>query len=65
MGDFDQADEGDARADATDGGEGDVEAAGETTAASAITGPDDTRPVGADTLVKVAGDPKVATRDDD
>ena len=43
-----------AQADATDGGVGDVETAGETTAAAAITGPTDTRPVGADTMVKVS-----------
>ena len=35
--------------------EGDVETAGETTAADTITGPTDTRPVGADTMLKVAG----------
>jgi hypothetical protein len=35
------------------GGMGDVESAGETTAAAAIKGPTDTRPVGADTLAKV------------
>ena len=42
-------------ADSTSGGIGDVETAGETTAAAAIKGPTDTRPVGADTMVKVAG----------
>ncbi|HYY57882.1 MAG TPA: GNAT family N-acetyltransferase [Pyrinomonadaceae bacterium] len=36
-----------------EGGLGDVESAGETTAAAAIKGPTDTRPVGADTLAKV------------
>lgn len=41
---------------AEEGGVGDVEAAGETTAAAAIEGPADTRPVGADTMVKVAGE---------
>jgi hypothetical protein len=42
--------------DATqEGGVGDVETAGETTAASAISGPPDTKPVGADTLAKVGG----------
>ncbi len=36
------------------GGEGDpVEEAGETTAADMVSGPADTRPVGADTEVKV------------
>lgn len=39
--------------DLTKGGVGDVETAGETTAASAISGPVDDRPVGADTLAKV------------
>ena len=33
---------------------GDVETAGETTAAAAINGPTDTSPVGADTMLKVA-----------
>jgi hypothetical protein len=36
---------------------GDVETAGETTAAVAISGPPDTKPVGADTLAKVGGAP--------
>ena len=36
---------------------GDVETAGETTAADTISGPPDTRPVGADTMVKVADTP--------
>lgn len=45
------------RADSPEGAAGDVvEAAGETTAASAISGPTDTRPVGADTLAKVEGE---------
>ena len=40
--------------DSTEGNIGDVvEMAGETTAASLISGPTDTRPVGADTLAKV------------
>ena len=65
MGDLGEAHDEAARADANAGGAGDVETAGETTAAAAITGPTDTRPVGADTLVKVDGDPKVAARDDD
>lgn len=39
-----------------EGASGDVvESAGETTAAAAINGPTDTRPVGADTLAKVEG----------
>ena len=33
---------------------GDLEEAGETTAADTITGPVDTRPVGADTMLKVS-----------
>ena len=44
------------RADSPEGATGDVvEAAGETTAAAAVSGPPDTRPVGADTLAKVEG----------
>ena len=41
----------------TEGGPGDVESAGETTAAAAIKGPDNPKPVGADTMVKVDGAP--------
>jgi len=37
---------------------GDVETAGETTAASAIKGPDDTRPVGSETTAPVEGEPE-------
>ena len=37
----------------TEDGAGDVEAAGETTAAVMIGGPPDTRPVGEDTLANV------------
>lgn len=40
-----------------EGGPGDVEAAGETTAAAAISGPAESKPVGADTMVKVADTP--------
>jgi hypothetical protein len=40
--------------DSTQGNVGDVETAGETTAAAAINGPTDTSPVGADTMLKVA-----------
>lgn len=39
---------------AQEGDVGDVETAGETTAAAAINGPTDTSPVGADTMLKVA-----------
>jgi hypothetical protein len=46
-----------ARGTSTAGGAGDVETAGETTAAAvAPTGDANRKPVGADTLVKVAGD---------
>ena len=44
------------RADSAEGKPGDVETAGETTAVAAISGPPDTRPVGADTLAKVEGE---------
>ena len=37
---------------------GDVEMAGETTAAAAISGPDHQQPVGADTMVKVSDAPE-------
>lgn len=37
------------------GGVGDVEDAGETTAADTVSGPADTRPVGEGTRVKVGG----------
>ena len=37
---------------------GDVEMAGETTAAAAISGPEHPKPVGADTMVKVADVPE-------
>ena len=37
---------------------GDVEDAGETTAAGMITGPTDTKPVGADTMIKVSDEPE-------
>jgi hypothetical protein len=46
------------QADSTEGGVGDVEMAGETTAAAAISGPVDDKPVGADTMIKVADAPK-------
>ena len=41
------------RPDSRTGHIGDVETAGETVAADTISGPPDTRPVGADTLAKV------------
>jgi hypothetical protein len=37
---------------------GDLEDAGETTAADTITGPTDTKPVGTDTMLKVSGGPE-------
>ncbi|HEX8710057.1 MAG TPA: hypothetical protein VF723_17580 [Pyrinomonadaceae bacterium] len=37
---------------------GDVETAGETTAADAISGPQDTTPVGHDTLAKLSSRPE-------
>ncbi len=52
------ADRGRSDADvAGEGGPGDVEQAGETTAASAIEGPEDDRPVGEGTRVEVADEP--------
>jgi hypothetical protein len=51
-------DEGPAPRATEAGGVGDVETAGETTAADTISGPADTRPVGADTTADVAGDAK-------
>jgi hypothetical protein len=42
---------------------GDVETAGETTAAAAISGPDNPKPVGADTMVKVSDPPERAEDD--
>lgn len=47
------------------GGIGDVESAGETTAAAAINGPADTRPVGADTMAKVDDTLDTAASDGD
>jgi hypothetical protein len=54
-----------AQVDATKGDVGDVEAAGETTAAEMIGGAPDTRPVGLDTLadIKVSDAPKPAGDD--
>ncbi|HKQ99382.1 MAG TPA: hypothetical protein VJT09_01840 [Pyrinomonadaceae bacterium] len=57
-------DEVTARVEAEDGGVGDVETAGETTAVAAITGPTETKPVGADTMLKVAGTPEREQEDD-
>lgn len=44
-----------AQTDSTRDKVGDVETAGETTAAATISGPPDTKPVGADTMAKVGG----------
>ena len=65
MMDTDKTKDDAAQAEAESGGVGDVESAGETTAAVAISGPADTRPVGADTLVKVAGDSAPPASDND
>ena len=56
----DGADDATAQVDATKGDVGDVEAAGETTAAEMSGGAPDTRPVGVDTLanVKISDAPK-------
>jgi hypothetical protein len=57
MTDRDSDVDNEARETATAGGAGDLETAGETTAAAAApTGDANAKPVGADTLVKVAGD---------
>ncbi|MDX6694933.1 MAG: hypothetical protein QOF02_2536 [Blastocatellia bacterium] len=50
--------------DATGSEVGDVESAGETTAADTISGPTETKPVGADTLVKVAAEPASSSDDE-
>lgn len=57
-----KTDDGAAQDAATIEGLGDLERAGETTAAVAIHGPTDTRPVGADTEVKVADTPHPSER---
>jgi hypothetical protein len=53
MTEVDGADDATAQVDTTKGGVGDVEAAGETTAAEMIGGTPDTRPVGLDTIANV------------
>jgi hypothetical protein len=50
--------------DATENEVGDVESAGETTAADTISGPTETKPVGADTMVKVADEPDSSNDDE-
>jgi hypothetical protein len=54
----DDADEAATQVDLTVGEVGDLETAGETTAAEIIGGPPDTRPVGVDTLaqIKISGE---------
>lgn len=47
------------------GGVGDVETAGETTAAATVSGPAETKPVGADTMVKVSDAPRADRGEDD
>jgi hypothetical protein len=62
-----ESDEIDNRADrANDGGAGDVETAGETTAAATVGGRGDenNKPVGADTMVKVADAPRGESNED-
>jgi hypothetical protein len=54
----DKTNKDDAQTGSADDAVGDVETAGETTAAAAITGPTDTSPVGADTMLKVADAPE-------
>lgn len=57
MSEQNQADESTtAQAPGGPGDPGDVETAGETTAAAAIKGPDDKRPVGSGTTAPVEGD---------
>ena len=57
---------GDERAPGQDAGDvGDVEMAGETTAAATISGPAETKPVGADTMVKVSDAPRPDPGEDD
>ncbi len=58
MSEPDDADDSATQVDATEGEAGDLETAGETTAAEVIGGPPDTRPVGVDTLaqVKISGE---------
>jgi hypothetical protein len=53
----DETDNDVAQDDSMKGEVGDVEAAGETTAADTITGPSDTRLVGVNTMVKVEDTP--------
>ena len=60
-----QKDDAEAEAGLGEGRVGEVETAGETTAAGMVGGPADTRPVGASTLVKVAGEPEGAAGDSD
>ena len=52
-----EAGEAEAQADTNESEADAVETAGETTAAATVSGPADARPVGADTMVDVAGEP--------
>ena len=65
MMEVDGAGDATAQVDATKGDVGDVEAAGETTAAEMIGGAPDTRPVGLDTIadIKVSDTPKPTSDD--
>jgi hypothetical protein len=51
--------------DSRDSGVCDVETAGETTAAACISGPNDERPVGSDTMIKVSDAPDDSKSSDD
>ena len=57
MGEREETKDDAGRSVSDEGGPGDVEAAGETTAVAAISGPAESKPVGADTMVKVADTP--------
>jgi hypothetical protein len=54
----DKSKDNDAAETSAQGEVGDVEDAGETTAAGMINGPTDTKPVGADTMIKVSDTPE-------
>jgi hypothetical protein len=56
--DADKSKDNDAPETSAQGEVGDVEDAGETTAAGMISGPTDTKPVGADTMIKVSDAPE-------
>jgi hypothetical protein len=56
--DADKSKDNDTTETSAQGEVGDVEDAGETTAAGMISGPTDTKPVGADTMIKVSDAPE-------